>query len=103
MPERRGSRCLPQQQRLQVLGSTRLTEQLALGVVTRMSAQEMQVAERFHAFGHDLHAEAAAHLDDGLYYRRVVRILADIAYEGLIDFQCSDGELLQGREGRVAR
>ena len=59
------------EQREQLLGRARLTEQPALAEVTVVAAQELELALRLDPFRDDLHAETAAHLDDGAHDGRI--------------------------------
>src|ERR1700729_3098292 len=101
MGERQCAGSLALQQSEQVFGRARLPEYLALSVMAIVFAQEVEVADGFDSLGDDLHAKAAAHVDDGAYDGRIARIVADVAHEGLVDLESADRELLQGGQRRV--
>src|ERR1700735_911409 len=75
-----------------------IAEQASLRVVAAMGAQEFKLLGFLNALGNDLEVKALAHVDDGPHDGGVVGVHRDIAHEGLVNLQSTDGKLLQRRE-----
>src|SRR5687768_13049569 len=88
---------LASQQQSQLLERDRFAEQPALAKAAVVAAQEVQVAERLHTLGDDVHLEAAPHVDDGAHDGGIALVVVDVTHERLVDLQGADRELLQRR------
>src|SRR4029453_2449116 len=73
----------------------RPAEAIALHRVNAGGAQEELLVGGFHAFGGDLHAEAAAQADDCMHDRCGVGCSLDRSYETAVDFQLVEGKTAQ--------
>jgi len=57
--------------------------------------QVMQLVQRFDTFGDNLESELLRHGDYGVDDRLVLRRVRNVAYEGLIDLELVDRQLVQ--------
>lgn len=60
-------------------------EQVALGLITALFAQELQLGRGFHAFRCGLHAQCLCHADDGAHDSAIVAVMVQVVHERLVD------------------
>src|SRR6185369_4228339 len=91
------------QQLFKRLRRKRLAKQKSLHHVTLERGQILKLFLRLDTLGNHRQIERVAQVDDRAYDRRVVRILADVGDERLINLQRVDRKPLQIIERRVTR
>src|SRR5580704_13859841 len=77
-------------------------KEVALSFRTVPGLKECELLLRFDAFGNHALLEVPAHINDGAYDGRVIRISRDLVDKGLVNFQDIDGKLPEIAEAGIA-